>query len=154
LLLRSAGRAPEVDLFGENGPARGRFVPAPVGDEPGVYRVVFGKLPEGRYDARIAGAAKDDAAAGTAFEVRDLSEEMLDLKSRPDLMARIAAESGGRALEGAETAPLLEQMHAHQKGLRTRELRRTPIWDHWWVLSGAVAVWASAWVLRRSAGLV
>ncbi len=53
------------------------------GNAPGMYRVDFGKLAEGHYEARVTGAAADDSAARTAFDVRSVGQEQLNLKARP-----------------------------------------------------------------------
>src|SRR5262249_38833843 len=94
LLIReedAAGPVPQVELTGDGGP-RQAVKPVALGDEPGVFRVAFGKLPEGRYQARVAGASEGDPSATAAFDVRSPSDEQLDLTARPDLMARIAQE--------------------------------------------------------------
>jgi hypothetical protein len=58
LLLGEAalGRGvPSVELFvvGEDN-AIGNFAPSAAGDDPGVFRVGFGPLPPGQYEARVA----------------------------------------------------------------------------------------------------
>jgi len=115
---------------------------------------VFGPLPEGRYQARVAGAGAADPSAATAFEVRNLSDERLDLKARPDLMSRLAEESGGAVLTGTDPAELAKALGEHWERTRSRQVRRVPAWDRAWVLALVFALWATAWGLRRSAGLI
>jgi hypothetical protein len=156
VLLReeaAKGAVPAVELRGDGIPEVRKVTPVAVGDEPGTYRAVFGPLPEGRYQARVAGAAANDPSAGTAFEVRNLSDERLDLKARPDLMSRIAEESGGAVVEG-EAGELARAVGEHWEKTRSRQVRRVSAWDRWWVLAGIIGVWAVAWGLRRAAGLV
>jgi hypothetical protein len=156
VLLReeaATGTVPAVELRGDGIADVRKVTPVAVGDEPGTYRAVFGPLPEGRYQARVAGAPANDPSAGTAFEVRNLSDERLDLKARPDLMARIAEESGGAVLEG-EAGELARLLDEHWLKTRSRQVRRVSAWDRWWVLAGIIGVWAVAWGLRRAAGLV
>jgi hypothetical protein len=156
LLIReedAAGPVPDVELTGEGG-TRQVLKPSALGDEPGVFRVSFGKLPEGRYQARVAGAAEGDPSATAAFDVRSPSDEQLDLTARPDLMARIAQESGGTVLEGDRAKDVAAQFQEHRERSRPQRVVRLSAWDRWWVLLGVFAVWGWAWGLRRSGGLV
>jgi hypothetical protein len=86
--------------------------------------------------------------------VRSSFDEQLDLKARPDLMARIAQESGGLVLDGFKTDDLLKQFQEHQAQGPSLHVRRITAWDRWWVLVAILGVWAAAWGLRRWNGLV
>src|SRR5262249_4583426 len=92
LLLRDEkGQPPAVELKGTGLQTPRIVTPVPLADEVGAFRVNFGKLAEGWYQARaVDPMAKEGTAAECAFDVRSFSEEQLDLKARPDLMARIA----------------------------------------------------------------
>ncbi len=154
LLLRQdvARRAvPSIELTGGGLAGVRTFAPSASGDEPGTFRVLFGALPEGHYQARVAG--RDDSSLA-AFDVRNVVEEQLDLAARPDLMGRLAAESGAVPLNGNSPSELADLFRAHQARGRTEQIRRDPAWDRWWVLAGVVLVWGSAWRLRRVSGLV
>ena len=152
------GKPPMVELVpGDGAPGAGEpraFAPAPFGDEPGTFRVNFGRLPEGRYVLRVAGAPADEAFARTVFGVRTLGQEQVDLTPRPDLMARLAADSGGKVLDAGRGREIEEAFRAHMAALRPPRVERTPAWDRWWVLLGVIALWTVSWSLRRSAGLV
>jgi hypothetical protein len=153
LLLRQdvARRSiPSIELSGGGLTRPKSFSPAASGDEPGTFRVLFGPLPEGHYRARVAG---QDESNLVAFDVRNVVEEQLDLAARPDLMGRIARESGAVALATGSPSELSDLFLAHQARSRTDQIRRYPAWDRWWVLVGVVLVWGSAWRLRRSSGL-
>ncbi len=159
LLLRgdsSAKDLPRIDLEGEQLPSRKQFTPIASGEEAGTFRVLFGQLPEGRYRARIVG--RDNSAAAPsdeiAFDVRGFAEEQLDRAARPDLMARIAQESGGAVLATGSSRELTTQLAAARARSRTEQVLRYPAWDRWWLLAAIVAAWGTAWMLRRSAGLV
>jgi hypothetical protein len=105
-----AGAAlPQVELLPE-GADKGTLVkPVPAGDDPGTFRVSFGKLPEGRYQAKIVGATAQDEGAKTLFEVKLVGDEQLNLAARPDLMKR-------QILAGVDLA---QQIHASPR-YRTR----------------------------------
>lgn len=154
LLVREETRQqelPQVELAGPDG-SRESATPVPLGDEPGVYRVPFGRLAEGQYEARIAG--RQDAGSMAAFDVRRSYAEQLDVRARPDLMARIAQESGGEVIDAGSPLGVAEQFREHLARSRPERVRRLTAWDHWWVLMGVFAVWGTAWGLRRSAGLI
>jgi hypothetical protein len=159
LLLRgdvSPREVPKVVLEGNVPGKSNTFTPINSGDETSTFRVLFGALPEGRYQARIAvsGAAPSTSAEAIAFEVRGFADEQLDRDARPDLMARIARESGGAVLASGSPGELIMQLRAARERSRTEQVLRYPAWDRWWVLMGIIAIWGTAWKLRRSAGLV
>ena len=159
LLMRpEAERAgvPKVELRVGDGSTVGEFTPVPLGDEPGVFRVSMGILPEGNYQAAAilhGGAPSAQTSATVAFDVRSFSSEQLDVKARPDVMARIASETSGAVLTGESASTLSEQFEKHQASSRPRHIRRLTAWDRTWVLLGIVAIWSISWGLRRSAGL-
>lgn len=159
LLVREelAGNRPRnVVLKGPQGKAEQEFTPIATGDEPGAFRVVFGVLPEGDYHASLSPTAWQGVsiAGETSFEVRRSHEEQLNLKARPDVMARIAKESGGAVVDGQSPDELQRQFETHLARVRPERIQRTPAWDRWWVLVGVCAIWAASWGVRRSSGLV
>jgi hypothetical protein len=157
LLIREEARAaalPTIELTGDALPAPKTLSPAPLGDEPGTYRVVFDKLPEGRYHARVGGDADPDVARQTTFDVRSFLEEKLDVRARPDLMQRIAAESGAAVLGDDPAKQIATHFAAHLARSRPPRVTRLSAWDRWWLLVGVFALWTAAWGLRRGGGLV
>src|SRR5262249_39743272 len=111
-------------------------------------------LPEGRYQAKVAGTADGDSSGLIAFDVRRSFEEQLDLKARPDLMARIASDSGGTVLDGVSLDEIVKQFQIHQEERRSFQVRRISAWDRWWVFIAVLAFWSLAWGCRRSSGLI
>ncbi|MEX1098738.1 MAG: vWA domain-containing protein [Planctomycetales bacterium] len=175
LLVRAesgTSTVPAVALLREDGTPIRSIDPSPAGDVPGVYRVAFGKLPEGRYRARVEerkrpgnGGPLDDQRQLTAdsgqrttpvveFEVRPDFREQLDVQAHPDRMARIAEISGGAVLADADPQAVVAQFAEHLARSRPPRVRLISAWDRWWVLLGVFALWTAAWGLRRSAGLV
>jgi len=129
---------------------------APTADSEGlgIYRLNFGELPEGRYQASIVGRPVEKSGSQTVFDVRRLMEEELDLKARPDLMARISASTGGAELKGAGAGEIAAALTSHLERTRPERIRRIAAWDRWWVLVGTLSVWIVAWGIRRNSGLV
>jgi hypothetical protein len=155
LYVRDSGAIPSglgVELLGAGGEVIRTAAPVSLPDDPGVFRAAFGALPEGQYEARIRGGS--ESTLTTAFEVRDPSTEKLDLKARPDLMARIAEESGGASLDAKSIDELPGLIKSHWEKTRPKQVRRVSAWDRWWVFGGILALWTIAWALRRSGGLV
>ena len=155
LLVRDeavAAGIPDIELKTGDGKAAGTFKPSPSGDEPGVYRVLFGQLPAGQYTAAAGGG--QDAAASIAFDVRINAAEQLDVAARPDLMAKIAEGSGGAVLSGADSADIAQRFQQHLAKSRPVQIRQIPLWDRTWVLVAIVACWGLAWGIRRAGGLV
>jgi hypothetical protein len=146
------GEVPSVELKIATGESLGVFKPAPLGDEPGVYRVMFGTLPAGQYMA-VTGDGTDPAT-NIAFDVRTNAAEQLDVAARPDLMEKIAEESGGVVLAEADASDIATRFQQHLAKSRPLQIRRIPLWDKVWVLLAIVACWAAAWGIRRSGGLV
>jgi hypothetical protein len=155
LVSEKAGKSevPAIELRGGSINGVRSVMPVALGDEPGTYRAVFGTLPEGQYQARVA-ATTPDPTGETAFEVRNLSNEQLDLKARPDLMARISEESGGAVLEGNDYSDVAHVLNQHWEQTKSRQVKRVAAWDRWWVLAAILLVWGVAWSLRRSSGLI
>ena len=147
------GDPPKVVLTQPDG-AEQRLTPVPFGDEPGVYQVYFGRLEAGRYDAVLDSGDGDAAESAIAFQVRPYLGEQLDVDARPDLMRRIAEQSGGAALDEVSPAAVAKDFSEHLTRTRPERVRRIRAWDRWWVLLGVVALWASAWTIRRASGLV
>jgi hypothetical protein len=166
LLLREEanrrGEIPKIELSSTDSGAGAAptnqpkvFAPAAVGEEVGTYRVNFGVLPEGRYVAKAAGAKADDASAVAVLEVRNVSEEQLDLRARPDLMQRIADDSGGTVLSSDDVAnELAAKFKQHLARTRPTQVEHVPAWDHWWAMIGLILVWGASWAMRRASGLV
>jgi hypothetical protein len=144
---------PGVELAQEGADAK-TFAAAPAGEEVGVYRVNFGSLPEGRYTARLAGTGRDETSTTVMFDVRKLDQEMLDLNARPELMARIAAESGGKVLQGDSINEVRTAFDTYQARTRPRVVEKASAWDRGWVLLAILGACAGTWMIRRSDGLV
>lgn len=158
LLIRESamqGSPPSIELRRDGQkPPMSTVQPALLGSEPGAYRASFGMLPEGRYEARIAGAPTDDSSARTLFDVQRNLDEMLKLDANPNLMKRISSMSGGGVLESATPDELAEQLSDHLSRSRPEQVRTTTAWDRWWVLAGLLFLWSGTWGLRRRSGLV
>ena len=142
LLVRretAQGPIPNIELSGDGIETPRTVVPTAAGELPGVFRINFGELAEGRYQARIAGQAAEKSGSNTVFDVRRLLEEQLDLKARPDLMARIAASTGATDFTNATASEIVKAFTAALEQSRHERIKRTTAWDRWWVLAGISA---------------
>lgn len=156
LLLREPPRdapPPTVTLSAPNLTEPRKIRPVPLSGEEGAFRVLFGKLEAGHYEAVVDGA-EGSSGATTAFDVREFTDEQLDLQARADVMARLASLTDGDVLDPTHPDDLLREFDAHQRRSRPPEVRRYAAWDRWWLLMGTFGLWMVAWSVRRSSGLV
>lgn len=126
----------------------------PLGDEPGAYLVRVGELPPGAYWARLAGAEPEAVTSTVSFEVRANEIEQLELRARPDVVERIATDTGGGLLSGGSGDEVVRAFSEYRERSHPAKLERSPAWDRWWVLIGVLTIWTTAWSLRRSGGLI
>ncbi|HCO22461.1 MAG TPA: hypothetical protein DIT97_05135, partial [Gimesia maris] len=126
------------------------------GDEPGVYQVLFGPLPEGSYRSFIKNKSgkTDQESVGIAFDVRPQFLENIEVAARPDIMSRIASESEGAVIEDPQPQKFAQEFQEHLSDALPLRTVRFSAWDRWWVLLFVVLIWGTAWGLRRSGGLV
>lgn len=150
---RDFGQAPQIRLQTAKGePVIVKAIPS--GEDLQQFRVDFGKLPEGRYTAKVEGTRSDEVAGGTAFDVVGNLRERLDVAARPDLMQLLAEGSGGTVIAGEDPGSLLARFDQHQASTMPRRLQQTVAWDRWWVLTGLLMLWGVTWAIRRRGGLV
>lgn len=155
LLLREdrVGEPPMVELTGEALEKPRSVTPLP-GGEPGQYQLVFGRLPEGHYRARVVGLREDDVAGRAEFDVRGNLRERLDIGPQPEVMRLIARDSGGAELSGDDWDALTRHFNEHLARIHPARNTQTSLWDRWWVLLSIVLLWGCSWSLRRRSGLV
>jgi hypothetical protein len=137
-----------VKITGPQGVSSFPCDPSP--DDPSAYRVQFGVLPPGRYVAELVGAAP----ATAFFDVKNVGEEELNLKARPDVMQMIADESGGAILKPEEAAGIASRMAQSLAKARAQHLVYLSAWDRLWIFAVIMALWTMAWSFRRASGLV
>jgi hypothetical protein len=157
LLVReesAAGDVPLVELKRADGTIVGSFTPAAMGDEPGVYRIAFGRLAEGTYEAALVGHTAGATETSIGLDVRPNFTEQLDTAARPDLLARMAEESGGALLPEGSGKEIARQFQEHLSRSRPMQVREITAWDRWWMLLIVVGLWGVAWGLRRARGLI
>tara|TARA_R110001592_G_scaffold348994_1_gene643558 strand:- start:13760 stop:16042 length:2283 start_codon:yes stop_codon:yes gene_type:complete len=159
LLMRedaSRDAVPAVELTDSSGKTINTMTPVPLGDEPGVYQVLFGPLPEGSYRSFIKNKSgkTDQESVGIAFDVRPQFLENIEVAARPDIMSRIASESEGAVIEDPQPQKFAQEFQEHLSDALPLRTVRFSAWDRWWVLLFVVLIWGTAWGLRRSGGLV
>jgi len=89
----------------------------------------------------------------TSLEVQvidDPSEQQNPLPDH-DLLRRIAGQSGGAILKGAQDlAAMIERL---PRNIGPPEVKTTPAWSVWWLLSILIVLLTIEWVWRRRVGL-
>lgn len=156
LLVRESesSQSPQVRLTGSTLETPQMFPASPAGDTPGQFRVVFGQLEEGQYNAQLVGADSEDLSGKTSFDVRGNLTERLNIASRPDLLGMIAKGSGGAVLDGGDPSQLTSLLKQQLADIFPPRVQRIPAWDRWWVLVGVLTLWVVSWGLRRRSGLI
>jgi len=157
LLVREdqlSGQSPQLELSSEAMKSPRAVSCVPQGTAPGHFYASLGRLPEGRYWLRVAGAPKEELSATTTFDVRGDLQEQLDVAARRDVLELVASQSGGAILEQADAPALAKKFDADLARNRPDRFARTTAWDRWWVLLGSLALWGTAWGVRRWSGLV
>jgi hypothetical protein len=145
---------PSVELRSDQLPAVQTFTPIPSGDESGAFRVVFGKLPEGRYEARLAGSEASESAARTIFDVRGNMTEVLELSANEPLLKRLTDITGGSLITGDSIDQVSTQIDRQLSRSRPEQIRTTTAWDRKWVMITVLGLWVLSWAVRRSGGLI
>ncbi len=113
---------------------------------PGDYWVVVSASKQGR-------SLGLDGVARFLVEQRDL--ELDNPAADRDLLAEIAAASGGSAVTPEELSSFLARLlEQGWPNLREKRVRRVSLWDNWFVLAVFVAALSAEWFLRKSRGLV
>lgn len=157
LLMRSTelgGPVPEIELTGTGLSEPQTLSAIPSNSNQGLFRVVFGTLPEGQYQAKVLGDEGSSASSQTAFDVRGSATERLDVAVRDDVMRMVADESGGALIDGENPQELLDKFEEYLNANLPERTLRTTAWDRWWVLLGIFTLWATAWTIRRRGGLI
>jgi hypothetical protein len=145
---------PLVQLTADGSPTVKSFSASPLGSEAGVFRINFGQLPQGRYTAMLATNDKNDPTQQIVFDVKKYDQESLDLQSRPDLMARIATDSGGAVLSNDSADDVAQKFSSYLAKSLPPRIQRSTAWDRIWILCAVIAWWTISWIVRRSGGLV
>jgi uncharacterized membrane protein len=89
----------------------------------------------------------------TALEVQVLDDPSEQQNPLPDhdLLRRIAAKSGGKVLHGPKD--LATMVEALPRVVGPPEIKKAPIWSHWWLLTLLLGLLTIDWVYRRRLGL-
>jgi uncharacterized membrane protein len=89
----------------------------------------------------------------SSLEVQVLDDPTEQQNPLPDhdLLRRIAKDSGGSVLNGAKDLEAMIERLPRTTG--PPEVKQTPAWSGWWLLSSLIALLAVEWLWRRSLGL-
>ncbi|MCW1886323.1 glutamine amidotransferase [Luteolibacter flavescens] len=112
---------------------------------------------QGGYVPRIAGDVTIEAryknAEGTpvttlaGFHVQATGDEAVAVAARPDLMADLARETGGRILDEKSAGQVLGELSSRSVDVTWK--RAVPVWDRWWILLPLLLAITAEWLLRR-----
>lgn len=121
----------------------------------GVVRLEFEPPAPGPYKL-LASAKKGETDLGKgedAVAVRAVGPELSDASVRPELMAQIAKETGGKSYtlpqDGLPDVPLLDP-----PVVEVGRARDQPLWDRWYYLVALIALLGAEWFARRRFGYV
>ncbi len=131
----------EVELPLESSLSDGSFAASFVAEQTGAHRIV----------ARLAKAGDENVFARELVEVIPNRRELASTKANHELLASLAATTGGRFSAGpGEALPMgqLGEMEA-----QFVEYRESSTWDRWWLLLLLAALLGAEWSLRRGWGL-
>lgn len=142
-----------VLLDGPDLPVSRRVSLVPSGMESHLFRVDFGALAVGTYNAMVVSETADEPLAKTVLDVRDPWYEQLALDARPDLMRRVAEESGGAVVQPSEVDQVVAKFRERIQERRPAESTRTTLWDRPLVMMATLVAWMTTWVVRRRHGL-
>ncbi|QDE92439.1 theronine dehydrogenase [Myxococcus xanthus] len=121
----------------------------------GVVRLEFEPPAPGPYKL-LASAKKGETDLGKgedAVAVRAVGPELSDASVRPELMAQIAKETGGKSFtlpqDGLPDVPLLDP-----PVVEVGRARDQPLWDRWYYLVALIVLLGAEWFARRRFGYV
>ena len=140
-VTRPDGRVDPVAAVADAGAPDGAFVAKYRGEDPGVYRVT-------------ADVRRPDAPAVTAavsMLVGGADPEMSDPRVNMRVLQRVAAASGGRVIEPADSASVVREIYDALPAATL--LVRRDVWHNGWAFTAVVALLAAEWILRRRWGL-
>jgi uncharacterized membrane protein len=123
------------------------------GERPGQYRGSFTAGGGGRYQVRVDGArAGTELGTGTTYVRAEPSDaEYFNATMRPQVLRRIAEETGGRFYTADAVGGLAEDVRYGGRGVTTVEERE--LWHMPIVLFLLLALLCAEWGYRRAAGL-
>ena len=144
----------EVLLQGSEMEIPKRFSLIPLGADRDLFRIDFGTLDVGFYSAKVVFGEKDEVVAETALEIRDPWFERLEVNARPDIMRRLAKNSGGEVIEIDKIQEVVDRFQKRVEDRNPPQFIRTSLWDRPWVMILVLSAWFTSWIVRRRNGLV
>jgi hypothetical protein len=152
----SRGLRGEIARAGDDGPPVETFIPEPDPERRGAWTAGTGALPPGDYTVRVS--AGDGESVGTAaggessFTVEPLSVEMLRTAGDADLLSRLAAESGGRAVDPSDPASIASMLDLAEDSVVSTTAMK--IRGSLWLFLAIIIAFGTEWLLRKIFGLV
>ena len=107
----------------------------------------------GSYELALHVAAEEGGAPSVTLVVRPPAGEDDNPSADPELMARLANQSGGKSVTPAELAATVHALEPHPIVSAHGETIWQPRWDRAWLLLLMVALLGCEWFVRRRSGL-
>ncbi len=122
-------------------------------DAGGRAEVELERLPAGAYLARleVRSQGQQVGRGEDAFVVSGAGREQARPRPRPELLARIAQSTGGRAIRAAD-GDVADLEFDPRDRYRVEASTSKPLLGRWWALLGLVALLVVEWFLRRRWG--
>ncbi|MFA4946948.1 MAG: hypothetical protein WC674_00345 [Candidatus Krumholzibacteriia bacterium] len=120
----------------------------------GYYRATLDPLPPGDYVvvvSEVTGSGSGMTAVAS-FSVASVSVELLDPSRDAALLARIAKDTGGSYLEGAELDSLARHLSLDEQRVERSDIRE--VRGNVLILMGIILFLGVEWILRKAWGLV
>ena len=150
--IQPAGFAPQVAVTAPSGKTT-RLDPAPSSDSGGYYSAMYYPEEEGSFTATLLDNGHGQGEQGVEFTVYANDLETRFVGANPELMAQIAAASGGGVLALDEWKTLPGKLREFERSM-IEETKPEDAWDLPVVFMVLVCVLGAEWFIRRRGGLL
>ena len=147
-----AGFAPQIKVTSPGGAAM-RLEPVEGVHGDGYFSALYHPEEEGTFKAVLIDNGHGQGAQDIEFSVYASDLESRFTGANPELMAQIAAASGGEAIGFAGWDAIPEKLKAHELAMRA-ETKPEDAWDTMGVFSLIVCALGVEWFIRRRVGLL
>ena len=137
-----------------SGPDGARDLPMEwIVDREGEYKASFTPALSGSYVARVEATTADGQMLRDSVVARagDLNAEYVDAEMRPQLLKRIADETGGKFYRPGQTSTLVDDVAMSKNGVTV--VNQMDLWDMPAIFLLLIALLTAEWSYRKARGL-